>query len=68
MTEPKTKWIVELEPGIWIACRAYPFRFTGNRCAAAEYTTQRGAQIALGLARKHRPFQDAKVIPVGVAD
>jgi len=56
--------VVELEPGCWIApWSGDPGRTTVKRKARV-YKSWRGARIALGLARKYRPFKNAAIRPI----
>lgn len=56
-------FIVELEEGVWLA----PWRGDPGRTVvisnAKVFTSKKGANIALGLARKFRKFKNAMVIP-----
>ena len=58
------KYIVELEPGTqWLAPWVGGRGRTGVKASAKLYNTERGARIALGMARMFSSFPDAKVIP-----
>jgi len=56
-------WIVRLEDGVWLAPWTGDPGRTLVEDSAKTYATKRGAQIALGLARKYRPFKKAEVQP-----
>ena len=58
-------YIVELYNGCYLATHSGgdPSR-TALRYSAKEYKTKRGANIALGLARRFRPFKNARVLEV----
>ena len=59
-----TKYIVELEKGVWIAgWRGDPGRTLAIQ-RAKRFASQRSAANALGRARRYRPFLDAKIIEV----
>lgn len=56
-------WIVELQPGCWLATWSGDPGRTLIKTSARRYATERGARIALGIARRIRPgyFLNAKV-------
>ena len=54
-------WIVELQDRVWLARWSGDPGRTFIRSSAREYTTERGAKIALGMARRYRRFSDAWV-------
>ncbi len=65
MPETKNKsWVIELEPGVWLtAGHGDPAR-TLVQDSAKRFNTQARALMALGDARKHRPFVKAKAVEV----
>ena len=64
-TKAKTmKYIVELENGVWLADWPGDPGRTLVRENAKQYTTEHGAAIALGMARKFRPFKNAIITAV----
>ena len=56
--------IVRLEDGVWLAPWSGDPGRTLIKRAARLYATERGAAIALGMARKHRPFKNAVIMAV----
>ena len=65
MSKQPKKYIVELSPGCWLGpWPGDPGRTLVER-TANRYATKRGASIALGMARKFRPFLNAKIVEVG---
>jgi hypothetical protein len=62
MTESRTKWIVEIKPGYWLnGTLVGQGGITCNVGQARRYEKKRGAQIALGMARKLGDFENAKI-------
>lgn len=57
-------YIVEIQPGCWLA----PWKGDPGRTLVLEsarvFTTRRGAAIALGLAKRHRTLLDAQLVAV----
>lgn len=57
-------FVVELWPGCWLTRgRNAPGRTMQSKYAQI-YETERGAKIALGMARKYRVMREARVLPV----
>lgn len=60
----KTRYIVELEPGVYIA----PWHGDPGRTlkvdSAAKFNTPRLAKVVLRQARLYRPFENAEIIPI----
>jgi len=60
-TQPRRGYLVELEEDVWLApWSGDPGRTTVKHCAK-RFPTRHGARVALGWARKHRPFENAKI-------
>ena len=57
-------YIVELETGVWLADWPGDPGRTLVKESAKRYATNHGAAIALGLARKFRPFKSAVITAV----
>ncbi len=55
-------WIVELEDGVWLAAGLGDPGRTLRVKNARRYTSEKGAAVALGMARKWRPFARARVV------
>ncbi len=56
-------FIVELQQGVWLApWQGDPGR-TLVKHSARVYQTEHGARVALGIARKCRPFAKARIVP-----
>ena len=55
------EWIVELESGVWLAKWAGDPGRTLVKQNARKYKTISSATIALGLARRFRPFPSAAI-------
>lgn len=49
---------------VWLATWAGDPGRTYTRACARRYATQRGARIALGMARRFRPFPNARIVEV----
>lgn len=58
------RFIVELEPGVWLAGSIGDPGRTLVKESAKQYKTRRGAAIALGIARKFRSFKNAVITTV----
>lgn len=58
-------WVVELEAGCWLSGTLGDPGRTLRADRAKRYETAQGAKIALGLARKFRPFVNASIYSVG---
>ncbi len=54
-------YIVVLEQGVYLALGGDPGRTTVPG-SARRYSTRKGAGIALGMARRFRPFLDAYIV------
>ena len=65
LIKPRKMWIVELHNGCYLAKHSGgdPSRTT-LRFNAKKYGTEKGAKIALGLARRFRNFEQARILPV----
>ena len=57
-------YIVELQKGVWLAPRKGDPGRTLVIASARVFDSKRGAQIALGMARRFRPFANARIIPL----
>lgn len=58
------RYIVELEPGVWLApWKGDPGR-TLVESSARRYPNHRAAETALSFARSLRPFPSARILPV----
>jgi len=64
VTEPKTKWIVELEKMVWLA----PWDGDPGRTCSLEgamrLSSRAKADRELSRARKYHPFERAKIVEV----
>lgn len=56
-----SRWIVELEHGVWLADRDGDPGRTLVRESALQFTSRQSARQALGTAREYRPFARAVV-------
>lgn len=66
-TDPNTagpEYVVELCPRVWLAYWSGEPGRTACIDHARRYATERGAKIALGIARRFRPFPRARVVEV----
>lgn len=59
------RYIVELEPGVWLAWWPGDPGRTLSRRDAKDYRSESVATKALQEARKYRPFAQARVVPIG---
>ena len=57
----RCRWVVELEPGVWLAAWDGDPGRTLVRGNALTFHDQRGARAALHLAREYRPFARARI-------
>lgn len=60
----KPHYIIELQPGCWLAPWSGDPGRTLVRESARQFATRRGATVALRYARQHRPLRDAQVVEV----
>jgi len=60
-----SEFIVEIQPNLWLAdwSGGDPSR-TISKVLARRYATEHGAKVAIGMARRFRPFKAAKIVPV----
>jgi hypothetical protein len=58
------RFIVELEPGVWLAWWPGDPGRTLSRCDAKDYRSVVAAERALNEVRKYRPFAQARVVPI----
>lgn len=57
-------YIVEIEEGVWLApWRGDPGR-TSIKKEAKLFGSHHGARVALGFARRYRPFAKAKIVKI----
>lgn len=59
-----TRWVVELERGVWIAEWSGDPGRTTNKTWAKRYATAPAAKRGLWWARRHRLFQEARVYSI----
>ena len=55
-------FVVELQSGLYLAPWSGDPGRTYDLNIARKYQTERGAKIALGIARKQRPFKNASIV------
>ena len=60
---PGTDYIVELEPGVWIAPIVGDPGRTLDRASATRFHSELWAKAALRKAREYRPFLSAQIVP-----
>lgn len=58
------EWIVELEPGVWLAPWSGDPGRTLVEATAKRYKERRNAVYALTRARRYRPFRCARIVEV----
>ncbi len=58
------KHVVQLESGVWLAGWSGDPGRTLDPSNAKEFLSKRAATSALAAARKHRPFKNARIIPL----
>ena len=58
-----TGYVVALEAGCWLSQWSGDPGRTRKKHWARQYKTLHGARIALGFARKYRPFENAQILP-----